>query len=128
MEKEIQELYEKGGDEADADHVTRESSNKTDAFLRDETNQTTKNGKGKDHKESSSEPDTSGDQDDSHVPKKRRLIWTTEMHQKFLDAIEQIGHDSKFSLIIFVSFVHILRTIKFQLSNHTCVQEPFRRK
>lgn len=74
-----------------------EPSNRIDTSSGDEANSTSENVKRKERKESSSEPDNNGDQDDSHLHKKRRLIWTSEMHQKFLDAIAQIGHDSKFA-------------------------------
>lgn len=81
-----------------------EASNKTDTSSGDETNSISENAKRKERKESSSEPDNNGDQDDSHVQKKRRLIWTSEMHQKFLDAIAQIGPDSKFACLLLLSF------------------------
>ncbi|KAK1376241.1 HTH myb-type domain-containing protein [Heracleum sosnowskyi] len=73
-----------------------EPSNKTDTSSGDDSNSTSENVKRKERKESSSDPDSNGDQDDSHAHKKQRLIWTGEMHQKFLDAIAQIGHDRAF--------------------------------
>lgn len=33
--------------------------------------------------------------DDHYKGKKPRVTWTTEMHQKFLDAIETLGYESK---------------------------------
>ncbi|KAL0428940.1 UNVERIFIED_CONTAM: Two-component response regulator ORR22 [Sesamum radiatum] len=34
-----------------------------------------------------------GSKDESPIAKKPRVVWTTEMHQKFLEAIELIGHE-----------------------------------
>lgn len=106
----FKERSQKSGVEANDDYAMGESGNKTDTSSDDETNlQTTEKRKRKEHKESFSEPDNNGDQDDSHVPKKKRLIWTSEMHQKFLDAIAQIGHDSKFTFNLY----HFIR-IEFE--------------
>lgn len=40
--------------------------------------------------------------DDRPVGKKPRVVWTKEMHRKFLEAIEILGPDSKFSRFLFV--------------------------
>lgn len=97
----MENLYQKGGFEAmtvseSADNIRGETSNKANTSSGAETIRTTENRRREEREESSSESPSEGE-DDSHVPKKKRVIWTSEMHQKFLDAIAQIGQDSKFS-------------------------------
>lgn len=89
----MENLYEKGGFEAmtvseSADNIRGETSNKANISSGAETR--------KEREESSSESPSEGE-DEIHVAKKKRVIWTSEMHQKFLDAIAHIGQDSKFS-------------------------------
>lgn len=109
-----------------------EPSNQADTSSGDETNSTSENLKRKERKGSSSEPDDNGEQDDSHVQKKKRLIWTSEMHQKFLDAIAQIGHDSKCSYdyhLIRACTSIFNRVIEFLIIYESvCVKGPFRRR
>lgn len=58
------------------------------------------------------------DDQNGNVEKKPRVVWTKEMHQKFLEAVAQLGHDSKIILdllcynlcpilIIFVSLFRV---------------------
>lgn len=44
------------------------------------------------------------DEENGNVEKKRRIVWTKEMHQKFLDAIDQLRNDSKIILLDFDAF------------------------
>lgn len=37
-----------------------------------------------------------GNEENGNVEKKPRVVWTKEMHQKFLDAVAQLGHDKAF--------------------------------
>lgn len=83
-------LYKKGGFETT---ITKENADYKS--LGDAKNLAREKKKRKEREESSSEAPSDGE-DDSQVPKKKRVIWTTEMHQKFLDAVAQIGQDSKF--------------------------------
>ncbi|KAL1830268.1 hypothetical protein ACET3Z_008680 [Daucus carota] len=92
----MEKLYENDGF-AVAGSENGETSNRVNTSFGDEINQTTENRKRKEPEGSSSgeQPDD-GDQDDSHVQKRTRVIWTSEMHRKFVEAIAQLGEDRAF--------------------------------
>jgi two-component response regulator (ARR-B family) len=50
------------------------------------------------------------DRDDSSTLKKPRVVWSVELHQQFVAAVDQLGIDSKYPSIAFVKrltfFVH----------------------
>lgn len=46
--------------------------------------------------------------DDVTTAKKPRVIWTVELHQKFIKAVNQIGHDSMYSFYFYVNLCDIV--------------------
>lgn len=61
--------------------------------------------------------DTDNKQDDRHYGdpssvKKARVVWTVELHQKFVKAVNQFGFDSKFLVSSRSShFIYIMKSI-----------------
>lgn len=50
------------------------------------------------------EDDDADDRDDSSSLKKPRVVWSVELHQQFVAAVNQLGIDSMKKLIIFVIY------------------------
>ena len=44
---------------------------------------------------------------DSSAAKKARVVWTVDLHQKFVDAVNQIGFDSEYLVLNFI-FIYAL--------------------
>lgn len=79
-----------GSDRRELMHENKETEEETRVYRKR---------KKKENKAKSEESESS--RDDSTVEKKPRVHWTNQMHEEFLKAIEQLGHESK---LYFVSF------------------------
>lgn len=52
------------------------------------------------------EDEESEDREDSSTLKKPRVVWSVELHQQFVAAVNQLGIESKSSVYLFISFFH----------------------
>lgn len=89
------------------------------AMAREKSKQELSSGKLSSVENEGSKRTRENDEQNGNVEKKPRVVWTKEMHQKFLEAIAQLGHDSKitfgfdyfsgpkiFCVVIHVDFHH----------------------
>ena len=65
------------------------------------------NKKRKDQSEDEEEEDedNGNENDDPSNPKKPRVVWSVELHRKFVAAVNQLGLDSEFSAVELVSYI-----------------------
>jgi two-component response regulator (ARR-B family) len=61
------------------------------------------------------------DQDsDGAAAKKARVVWSVDLHQKFVNAVNQIGFDSEFSLTFVTTFLLIYKKFMILTKDKYC--------
>lgn len=90
-----------------------------------------------DEDEEDDESDDEGRENEDHAStKKPRIVWSVELHQKFVDAVQHLGYDSELSSLLYIYIENLgvpslLMFLFFFLLIVGCkflVQRLFRRK
>lgn len=66
------------------------------------------------------EEDVEQENDDPSTMKKPRVVWSVELHQQFVSAVNQLGIDSKLSFHLFVLYQRSLELCLSSIAKQTC--------